>query len=186
MLAVGYIGNSEGQWGEIMNEERLQSILEKALKAERDGFALYSMAAERAEDPGAREMFERLAQDEKHHHETLQKQYMSLHGGKGWRMDLPLEMLGDDLDLSEVFSAGFRERIQGKHVEASALSIGLLLERNAIAFYSKLAEEAETDALKAFFRQLADWEDTHFQLLLRLDEDLKEDYWTKNRFAPLL
>lgn len=169
-----------------MNEERLQHILEKALQAERDGFALYSMAAERAEDPGAREMFERLAQDEQHHHEALQKQYVSLHGGNGWRVDVPMEMPGDDLDLGAVFSEGFRERIEGKHVEASALSIGLLLERNAIAFYSKLAEEAETEALKVFFRQLADWEDTHYQLLLKLDEDLKEDYWTKNRFAPLL
>ena len=169
-----------------MDDERLQSMLEKALQAERDGYALYSMAAERAEDPGAREMFERLAEDEKHHHETLQKQYMALHGGKGWRADVPLEAPGDDPDVSEIFSPGFRERIRGKHLEASALSIGILLERNAIEFYSKLAEEAESQALKAFFRQLADWEDSHYQLLLRLDEDLKEDYWAKNRFAPLL
>ena len=169
-----------------MNEERLQSMLEKALQAERDGYALYSMAAERAEDPGAQEMFERLAEDEKHHHEALQKQYMALHGGKGWRADVPLTVPGDDLSPSEVFSASFRERIRGKHVEASALSIGILLERNAIEFYSKLADEAESQALKAFFRQLADWEDSHYQLLLRLDEDLKEDYWAKNRFAPLL
>ena len=169
-----------------MNEERLQILLEQALQTERDGFALYSMAAERAEDPGAREMFRRLAEDEKHHHETLQKQYMALHGGEGWRADVPLETPGDELTPSEVFSPSFRERIQGKHVEASALSIGLLLERNAIAFYSKLSEEAETEALKVFFRQLADWEDSHYQLLLRLDEDLKEDYWTRNRFAPLL
>ena len=169
-----------------MDADKLRPLLEKALKAERDGYGLYSMAAERAEDPGAKEMFERLASDEKAHFEALQKQFSSLQSGSGWRDDIDLEPGWNPEALDEIFSPAFRERIHEKHLEVSALSIGLLLERSAIEFYSELANNVDDASTRGFFQRLAAWEDGHYQLLLRLDEDLKEDYWAKNRFAPLL
>ena len=43
-----------------MADTDLAGILRDAMEAERDGFTSYTLAAERSEDPGAREAFARL------------------------------------------------------------------------------------------------------------------------------
>ena len=37
---------------------------------------------------------------------------------------------------------------------------------------------------KEMYQMLADWERTHFHLLHKLDEDLKEQVWQDNNFWP--
>ena len=169
-----------------MPEGRLLEILRGAMEVERDGFQFYSMAADRSEDPGAAEMFVRLAAEEQKHYEALQSQQRALLETGLWDPDVVLDDAHTLEPLPEVFSEGFRKRIKGKHLEMSALSIGILLEKNAIDFYSQSAEQANEADVADFFRSLADWETGHYQMLLRLDEDLKEEYWNENRFSPLL
>ena len=53
-------------------------------------------------------------------------------------------------------------------------------------FYVRQAKIAEDANVKAFFSELALWEEGHYRMLLKEDEALKEDYWSENRFAPLL
>jgi len=168
-----------------MGKTDLTSILRDAMEAERDGFTFYTMAAERSEDPGARETFARLADEERAHYEALQTGYRSLAEGGDWSptTELPEH---EEPQASGIFSEDFVRRIEGKHLEMTALSIGILLEKNAYEFYSRQADEADDEAIAAFFRELAAWEETHYRLLLRQDEALKEEYWNENRFAPLL
>ncbi len=163
----------------------LQSVLQQAMSIERDGFAFYRLAAEQADDPGARAMFSRLADEERKHYQELQNGCRSLAEGTAWkpsvtRSDRPTPAAGP------IFSPAFVRRIGGKHFEMSALSIGILLEKNAYVFYRQRAEEVEDEALAAFFRELAAWEASHHRLLLREDEAMKEAYWRENRFEPLL
>jgi len=168
-----------------MGKTDLTRILRDAMEAERDGFTFYTMAAERSEDPGARKTFARLAEEEQAHYEALQSGYRSLAEGGSWSPSGGL--LGhQEPQASSIFSEDFVRRIGGKHLEMSALSIGILLEKNAYEFYSRQAEEADDEAVASFFRELAAWEETHYRLLLRQDEALKEEYWSENRFAPLL
>lgn len=169
-----------------MERDELGDVLRRAMEVERDGFHFYSLAAERSEDVGARETFGRLAAEEKAHYEVLQRRYRTLMETGAWEADLVLEG-AHVLDPSpEIFSEAFRRRLQGKHLEMAALSIGILLEKNAIKFYLHAADSAKDDEAHSFFRELADWEDRHYQMLLRQDEAIKEEYWNKNRFAPLL
>ncbi len=168
-----------------MGETDLAKVLRDAMEAERDGFTFYTMAAERSEDPGARETFARLAGEERKHYEALQAGYRSLAEGGTWAP--PSELSKDrEPEAAGIFSEDFVRRIGGKHLEMSALSIGILLEKNAYAFYTQQADAAEDEAVAGFFRELAEWENTHYRLLLRQDEALKEEYWNENRFAPLL
>ena len=168
-----------------MGESDLAKVLREAMEAERDGFTFYTMAAERSEDPGARETFARLADEERKHYEALQSGYRSLAEGGTW---VPSEELLEvrEPETAGIFSEDFVRRIAGKHFEMSALSIGILLEKNAYAFYSRQADAAEDEAVARFFRDLAEWESGHYRLLLRQDDELKEEYWSRNRFAPLL
>ncbi len=168
-----------------MGETELARVLRDAMEAERDGFTFYTLAAERSEDPGARETFARLADEERKHYEALQDGYRALVEGETWDPSSGLPE-GREPVASGIFSEDFVRRIGGKHLEMSALSIGILLEKNAYEFYSRQADAAEDAAVAGFFRDLAEWESTHYRLLLRQDEALKEEYWNKNRFAPLL
>ena len=168
-----------------MDKTDLSRVLRDAMEAERNGFSFYTMASEQSDDPGARETFARLADEERKHHEALQTGYKALAEGESWipASELPREGVRE---ASGIFSEAFVRRISGKHLEMSALSIGILLEKNAYEFYSRQAEAAEDQAVATFFRELADWENAHYQLLLRQDEALKEEYWNQNRFSPLL
>ena len=163
-----------------MTANDLKAILRDAMEAERDGFTFYSMAAERSEDPGARE----TSEEERAHYEALQSGYKALAEGGAWEPSTELKAHGEPT-AGGIFSEDFVRRIGGKHLEMSALSIGILLERNAYEFYARRADEAEDEAIGAFFRELAEWENAHYRLLLHQDEALKEEYWNENRFAPL-
>jgi len=168
-----------------MDERQLTVILEEALRAERDGFEFYRLAGERSEDPGAREVFAHLAMEERRHFDALQKEYRSIQEGTGWDSGVALGERWSPDGASQIFSEGFRRRIGERHLEMSALSIGILLERTAYEFYASSAEKADDGPVRRFLRELADWEDGHYQLLLREDDALRDEYWEENRFAPL-
>jgi rubrerythrin len=68
----------------------------------------------------------------------------------------------------------------------AALSIGILLEKQSFEFYSKQSAASDDASVREFFAKLAAWENGHYQMLLREDEALKEEYWSENRFEPLL
>ena len=168
-----------------MDERRLTVILENALRAERDGFEFYTLAAQQSDDSGARDVFTHLAEEERLHFDALQKEYRSILDGTGWD---PSVVLGERWltdGTASIFSADFRRRIRGRHVEMSALSIGILLEKTAYEFYAASAERADDETASRFLRELADWENGHYQLLLREDDALRDAYWSENRFVPL-
>jgi rubrerythrin len=66
----------------------------------------------------------------------------------------------------------------------SALSIGIQLELSSEQFYRQEAEAAEDPAVVKFFTELAEWESGHYHALLKQQESLKEEYWSKGGFAP--
>ncbi|MBN2563596.1 MAG: ferritin family protein [Phycisphaerae bacterium] len=163
---------------------RLAGGLLKAIKAERDGHSFYSMAANASADPKAKEVFAQLAAEESDHMRFLTQHYESvLKTGKpdqaaklGPRTDLS--------GLSPIFSDGIKARIKDAHYEMSALSIGLQLEADAMAFYQAEAEAANDPYVRRFYAELAGWEAGHYRALLQQQEELKEEYWSNSGFAP--
>jgi len=169
-----------------MNEKMLRDQLDRALRAERDGFEFYSSAAARSEDPGAKAMFARLAEDERSHYMALQERLRAIADGNGWVSERLQSEAWDPERASELFTPEFVERIGQHHVEMSALSIGILLERRSVEFYREQERQAQNAEVKAFFGDLAAWETAHHDVLLALDDQMKADYWEANRFEPLL
>lgn len=159
--------------------------LQKAMLAERDGVQFYSMAAKQSEDSAAADFFERLAGEEKRHFSALQTEYQSVLTTGSWDSSTAWDASEMPDHAGTIFSADFERRIQGQHLEMAALSIGILLEKQSFEFYTQQADLASDANVKAFFRELAHWEDGHYQMLLKEDEALKEAYWNENRFAPL-
>ena len=164
----------------------LLTSLRQAMLAERDGVQFYSMAAKQAEDRGAVTLFEQLANEEMSHFNALQKAYQSILDTGTWDPNMAWDTPWDPGKAGHIFSDDFARRIQGRHLEMAALSIGILLEKQSFEFYTQQAEIAEDATVKAFFRELALWEEGHYKMLLKEDEAFKEEYWSENRFAPLV
>jgi rubrerythrin len=169
-----------------MDEKRLLPLLEAALRTERDGFSFYTSAAARSADAGAKEAFSHLAEEERKHFDALQTEYRAILDGSGWDPTVALAGRSSSEEAGPIFSESFRRRIAGKHLEMSVLSIGILLEKNAEAFYRSAAAEEPDPAIRGFLLELAEWEAGHYRMLTREDEALRDAYWNESRFSPLL
>jgi len=159
------------------NFEAISDVLKRAFQVEVDGFTFYSMALERATKPAARKVFERLARDETEHKAyimAVMKRYEE-HGASSFQFD------PRDPDLaefsSEIFTDSFKEQTQGEVSELGALSIGVQLESNAVAFFDTAAREASDPQISGFYRFLADWEGMHLRTLKHLFDSIRVDAW---------
>jgi len=171
-----------------MTESANRAVLEgllSAMKAEHEGFHFYAMAARNTDDEKGKEIFERLADDEREHLDFLKSQYVAMREKGAPDKD---RTLGPKLELSgpsPIFSDKLKSRVKDAHFEMTALSIGIQLELDAVKHYRKLSDDAEDTFVKWFFLQLSEWESGHYQALLDQQEDLRDDYWTSNGFSPL-
>jgi rubrerythrin len=63
----------------------------------------------------------------------------------------------------------------GENAALDALKNAILLERRGQAFYRKVAEQTESDAVERFFNMMADEEMQHEQMLARQFRNLREN-----------
>jgi len=162
----------------------LLEALRRALEAEHEGYGFYLMAAKATEDEQGRSVFRQLAEEEQQHAAYLKAQHKAI--AETGRVDSQAR-LGSPHALagrSPIFSADLKRRVGDAHFEMSALGVGVHLEQNAMEFYAAQAAEATDAAVRAFFRELSDWEAGHYHALLAQQEELHSGYWEKNGFAP--
>ncbi len=161
----------------------LITSLKKAIQGEIEGRELYRAASEKSNDPRAREVFNFLSMEEDDHIKALEKIGESFSSGKKIE-EIELKKYIDlDADGSSIFSKSFKSRLEGKHFEISALSIGIKLELDSFKFYADLAEEADDPKIKTFFQKLSDWEKGHYKALQQELDSLQDEYFNQNHFA---
>jgi len=170
-----------------MSDESKQAVI-KAIKdavmVEVKGQQLYSHAAEKAEDPAAKAMFQMLAKDEDDHVRILMKQYKNLvEKGKLDLQDVhPAEV---DHGSSTVITDDFKKSVQRGKFEMAVISIGCDLENKAIAYYKEHAAKTDDSELKQLFTWLMEWEDGHLEQLLELEKIYQDAYWSDQGFSPM-
>lgn len=169
-----------------MNQSAKQKLLEglkEAMIAERTGIEFFTVAAAQTTDSKGREVFLNLAHEEAEHLAWLKRQYAHL------LHDEPLEKISaiplTDLEGDHpIFSKELRSRLKDAHFEMTALSVGQQLEQAAIDRYRRLAEEAGPGELRDFYLQLLEWEKSHAGAFAKAAQELREEYWSQNNFAP--
>lgn len=163
---------------------RVTAGLRQAMRAEVEGHSFYLMAARVTTDDKGRAVFEQLAAEELAHLEFLKRQHRSIvETGKAD----PAVSLAERSQLvgpSPIFSAAIRGRLAEAHFEMTALSVGIQLELSAETFYRKCGEDASDPTIRAFMKDLAEWEAGHYRALLAQQTTLKEDYWSSSGFSP--
>ena len=143
--------------------ETLKS-LKTAIQIENNGLITFLKFARQTKSETGKNMFIRLAMDEHEHRLILEKQLNELLEGKAWQK---VEIPRSEIEMIAPTIREKQQRVKGESglAEVDALTTALDLERKAAAFFREQAELASAPEAKALFERLAEWEDTHFDLI---------------------
>ena len=111
-----------------------------------------------------------------------------------WLKDLFNKVKDDNIDnfqlalISEPTSpAIFKwENIDRKDaaIAVSAFGIGIQMEKASIEYYEKAAKETDLKQAKELYNILIKWEKVHLDKFASQYEELKEDWWSDQGYAP--
>lgn len=159
------------------------AAVQMAIQTEIDGYTFYQAFAERIEDPNARAVFEQLALDEVMHLELLRNTKAMLDDSGQW-----IEYVEVDVRAVKGAPIFSRERVKENVVaytsDLSALRMAYLIEKDAVGFYSRAAEQTDDPKGKQMFLDLAKMEQGHLDLLEGEYNYLRSQFQTAMGFAP--
>ncbi|MCX7697153.1 MAG: ferritin family protein [Bacteroidales bacterium] len=159
-----------------------EDVLKEAILMEKRGQALYNEVSHKSPDPDVKRIFSLMAEEEAMHAAFLSEQLKSFLKNKNFvKLDLKEEVS----TLTElIINTNLKDKIEAASFEGAAISAAIELETKSIEVYKKQAKEAIDPHIKEMFEYLARWENTHYEILLKLDEQLKEKIWFSNEFWP--
>jgi len=155
----------------------LVGILKTAIEVENNGFDTFTRFARQTEDENGKKMFQRLAKDEMEHRAILEKQLQELTGGGNWsNIQIPRSKV--ERLIPAIRDKQKRTKGESGVGEIDALNTALDLERKAAQFFRDKASEVSEPNAKEMFIRLAEWEDSHFELIMaELDNIKNTGFW---------
>ena len=166
-----------------MSENAALDALKSAILLERRGRTFYRKVAEQTGSNAVKRFFDMMAEEETQHEQMLARQFKNLQENRSFDADsLKTEDAGSA--ASEVLSEEIRDQISAATYEAAAIAAAMAMEKDAIDFYSRRAEETADPVEKKLYEWLTDWERSHLDFLARIDRDLTEKIWQDNNFWP--
>jgi rubrerythrin len=159
-----------------------EDILKTAILLEYRGKSFYTTAARQTESEAVRIFFTMMADEETAHIEFLSRQFAEFEKS-GKFAKHAIENPADDA-AAMILSEKIQNEISAAGFEAAAISAAIDFENRAIEVYQGRADSATDPNEKEMYQTLADWERTHFRMLHKIDEGLKEQIWQDNNFWP--
>ena len=160
-----------------------EDILKTAILLEYRGRAFYTTTARETKSEAVRQFFTMMAEEESEHIEFLSRQFAEFEK-TGKFVANAFENLANDNEATTILSDKIKHEISAAGFEAAAISAAIDFENRAIQVYQERANSATDPNEKELYQLLADWEQTHFNLLHSIDEDLKALIWQDNHFWP--
>lgn len=157
------------------------------IQTEKDGREFYKRAVEMTNDSGGKVLFASLADDELEHLRLLREQKEALAQEGRWLRQPETETDAPRAQVEGVpiFSReALREDISVYTSELSALRMAFLMEKDAVAFYSKAASETDDPDGKAMYEYLVGMEKEHQQILEEEYNALAKEFWATMGFEP--
>jgi Fur family ferric uptake transcriptional regulator len=149
-----------------------RDALRIAVATERSGLEFYTRAAGLTSDPRGRDVFHRLAEEEKEHLGTLEKRYQELLATDPLLEARPTFLFFKGA-ANGIFAEG-AEKLRGGVDDLQALLIGIKCERASHKFFKKYGERFEDSEGKQIFLEFAEEERTHRDLLISEYRALRE------------
>lgn len=151
-------------------------MLKSAILNEVEGYQFYTMAAQQTSDVLTRDALTFLAGEEATH--------------KSWLLDVYQRTAQDqkpalilDFPTPGIFKSE-KHRPESGSLEVSVYGIGVMMEKASIDFYRRAAQESQTEELRRICLHLAEWEAGHLEMLERIYDQMKEEWWEKQGFSP--
>ena len=149
-----------------------RDALRIAIATERSGLTFYTHAARVTTDERGREVFQRLAEEEKEHLGTLEHRYQEL-----LAQDPTLETRPTFLFFKGaaqgIFAEG-AEKLRAGVDDLQALLIGIRCERDSHKFFRRYGERFEDSEGKQIFLEFAEEERAHRDLLIAEYRSLRQ------------
>lgn len=143
------------------------AILREAVRNELDGKAMYLQAADATKYELGTAMFRSFANEEEEHLHILQVQYAEVNESGEW-VDVDAarkEQRDPKLVLFPQEEGEVKEIIPEGTSDLEALQIAIDFEKRAVRMYEQAASDADNPTAEAFYRELAEWEGTHYDIL---------------------
>jgi hypothetical protein len=166
-----------------MEENTTLDILKQAILLERRDKTFYQNVAEKSDNRAVRDVFKMMAEEEQKHIETLSEQFKAYLRGK----KIIPATYSDTANTSvtkKVLTQEIKEKISAAGFEAAAISAAISMEKQAVKLYSDSAQTTTDPEAKALYEWLVGWEREHLNLLIDIDNALKEKVWFDNQFWP--
>ena len=142
-----------------------RDALRIAIATERSGLAFYSRAASITRDKRGRQVFRRLADEEREHLSRLEKRYKEVLAQDPQLEDRPPFLFFKGA-ADGLFAVGAEELSQGVDAK-QAFMIGIKCERGSHRFFKRYGERFEDSEGKQIFLEFAEDEREHLELLIR-------------------
>lgn len=149
-----------------------RDALRIAVATERSGLAFYARAASLASDPRGREIFRRLAEDEKEHLSTLEHRYERLIASDPTLEARPTFLFFKGA-AQGIFAEG-AEKLRTGVTDLDALLIGIRCERDSHKFFKKYGDRFEDSEGKRIFLEFAEEEREHRDMLIKEYRSLQQ------------
>jgi rubrerythrin len=159
--------------------------LQRAIELEINGLQFYQMAAKQSESPKVKELFEEFAKEEITHRHVLEQTFAQLIETGQWKS--PQMPKPDKYKFHDsILNREFKESMKKGLFEATALSIGVMLEQRAAQFYHAAHKKAKDPNAKKLFKWLSDWESGHLDKMISLEQNVRKEYWAEANFYPMI
>ncbi|MDY6862057.1 MAG: ferritin family protein [Thermodesulfobacteriota bacterium] len=170
----------------IKNDSTLDNVMQaikSAIILEIKGEQFYKTAAEKTSNKKIRDLFLYFAEQEVLHRKFLEMNYDELLKSDNW---IPDELKPEpSFDIADnVINEELKNSLKHTWFEASAISIAMNLELEALNFYQEAAKKTNNPNAKKLYESLAVWENKHFDKFNTLEASLREEFWEAVRFSP--
>ena len=155
----------------------LVNALKTAIEIEKNGLVTFLKFAKQTKDETGKNMFIQLALDEDEHRSILEKQLNKLLEDGVWQ---EVEVPKSAIERVAPKIKEKTQKIKGQSglAEVDALNAALDLERQAAKFFREKAELVDEAAAKDLFNRLAEWEESHFDIIqAELDAINNTGFW---------
>lgn len=142
---------------------RTAQAMKTAIEMEKSGHRFFTEASNKVKHEVGRKLFSRLAAEEIEHMQTFEKIFNEVSGGADWKEAMKAIQPAKKVPY---FDEGRKEfKVEDMSVELDYLKKALDLERNAMQFFEKAIQDAESPEAKEIFKRILDEEQGHYDLI---------------------
>ena len=143
--------------------DRTAQAMRTAIEMEKSGHRFFTEASNKVKHEVGRKLFSRLASEEIDHMRTFEKIFNEVSGGADWKEAMKAVQPARKVPYFDEARKEFKA--EDMSVELDYLKQALDLERDAMHFFEKAIQDAESPEAKEIFKRIYDEEQGHYDLI---------------------